>query len=100
MVDSPPVNRVIVVVGMHRGGTSATTLALRALGVELGDDLLAADPDQNPIGFFEDNPLLEVSEQVLQVLDMKWDTPARHPTASLEQPRARGACRESERQHS
>jgi GT2 family glycosyltransferase/glycosyltransferase involved in cell wall biosynthesis len=86
MVDSPPVNRVIVVVGMHRGGTSATTLALRALGVELGDDLLAADPDQNPIGFFEDNPLLEVSEQVLQVLDMKWDTPRVIPPQAWNNP--------------
>ena len=86
MVDSPPVNRTIVVVGMHRGGTSATTLGLRALGVELGDDLLAAVPDQNPIGFFEDNALLEISEQVLQVLDMKWDTPRVIPPQAWNNP--------------
>ncbi len=45
--------RVIVLLGMHRSGTSPITRGLKALGVELGEDLLPSAPE-NPTGFWED----------------------------------------------
>lgn len=43
---------VVVVLGMHRAGTSLAASMLEAMGVRLGDDLIAAKED-NPSGFFE-----------------------------------------------
>ena len=45
--------RLVLVLGMHRSGTSALARGLRVLGIALGDDLLPAHPC-NPKGFFED----------------------------------------------
>src|SRR5437762_1230512 len=45
--------RVIMVVGMHRAGTSALTRGLTALGVDLGEHLLLPGAD-NPTGYWED----------------------------------------------
>lgn len=49
MLDSS--RRVIVVLGMHRSGTSVFARGLPVLGVELGDRLMAPDP-YNPRGFW------------------------------------------------
>jgi GT2 family glycosyltransferase/glycosyltransferase involved in cell wall biosynthesis len=59
---------------MHRSGTSAVTRGLECLGAELGDQLLAPSEVENPRGFYEDIPLLEVSEQVLEKLGLRWDS--------------------------
>ena len=67
-------SRVIVVLGMHRGGTSAATRALECLGVQLGDQLLAPSPTENPLGFYEDAPLLALSDRVLDLLGLSWDS--------------------------
>lgn len=69
-----PTKRMIVVVGMHRSGTSASTRALEALGVELGTGLLAPGAD-NPRGYFEDERLLDISAEVLSALGAEWDSP-------------------------
>ena len=42
----------LLVLGMHRSGTSALTRVLNLLGVELGDRLMPAG-DDNPLGFWE-----------------------------------------------
>jgi len=67
-------NRAFLVLGMHRGGTSASTRALQTLGVELGQDLLGPNRE-NPRGFFEDEPLLQISDRILDLLGMRWDSP-------------------------
>jgi len=67
--------RIIAVLGMHRGGTSTAMRALACLGVDPGNDLLAGAPDQNPLGFFEDEPLLEICSRVLERLGTSWDSP-------------------------
>lgn len=46
-------SRAIVVAGMHRSGTSLTASLLRALGVDMGSRLMAADA-HNRKGYFED----------------------------------------------
>jgi glycosyltransferase involved in cell wall biosynthesis len=59
--------QIIVVLGMHRGGTSAITRALKALGVSLGDNIYEAKSD-NPKGFWEDCDCLQVNEALLRHL--------------------------------
>ena len=66
--------RAVVVLGMHRSGTSLATRGLECLGVELGEDLLGPSTPENPEGFFEDVALLELSERVLDVLGLGWDS--------------------------
>jgi O-antigen biosynthesis protein len=65
-------SRAIVVVGMHRSGTSAIARGLQALSVDLGDDLYGAHPE-NPTGYWEDRGIVELDERVLKTLGLKWD---------------------------
>jgi hypothetical protein len=50
---------------MHRSGTSLVTAHLERLGVDVGDELLAADP-ANPRGYFEDVEFLELNRRMLR----------------------------------
>ena len=63
---------LIVVLGMHRGGTSAMTRGLRAVGATFGENLL--DPhEHNPKGFWEDKDILDLDMEMLQVIEQDWD---------------------------
>jgi len=62
----------VIVLGMHRSGTSAFTRVLNLLGVELGANLLPAAED-NETGFWEHRDLVLVNEAVLQSLGSRWD---------------------------
>jgi glycosyltransferase involved in cell wall biosynthesis len=65
--------RVIVVLGMHRSGTSLLARALNLLGVDLGEDLLPPGPD-NPTGYWESQTIMDINETVLATLGMTWDS--------------------------
>jgi hypothetical protein len=65
-------NIVIVVLGMHRSGTSAVTRSLELLGVGLGGNLHPANFD-NPTGFWEDKDCLAINEQLLAALGSAYD---------------------------
>lgn len=83
----------LLVLGMHRSGTSALTGALRLLGVELGARLV--DPaEDNPTGYWEHAEAVSLHEALLDALGSAWDDPdplpddwQRHPAAA--QARAR-----------
>ena len=64
--------KIIVVLGMHRSGTSAMTRALQVLGVELGDNLMPAATQNNESGFFEDIDINKLNIEILQVLGYNW----------------------------
>jgi len=68
-------SRAIVVIGMHRSGTSAVARGLAALSVDLGNDFLDAQPE-NPTGYWEDRGIVELNERVLSLLGMTWDDAA------------------------
>lgn len=62
----------IIVAGMHRSGTSATSGALRHAGVALGGELLSGGMD-NPKGYFENRRAVEIHEKLLGDLGSSWD---------------------------
>jgi len=62
---------VLFVLGMHRSGTSTCTGILEKLGVNLGNNLMAAHPT-NPKGFWEHEDILDIHERLLQTLHSYW----------------------------
>jgi hypothetical protein len=67
-----PSSRAVLVLGMHRSGTSAIARGLQALGVYLGTDFLSPQPD-NPTGYWEDRNIFEINERLLSVFGLKWE---------------------------
>jgi rhamnosyltransferase len=76
--------RLIVVLGMHRSGTSAITRALNVLGVELGDRLMPAIEGNNAKGFFEDIDINELNIEILKAIDSRWDNLAEIEPSDIE----------------
>jgi LPS sulfotransferase NodH len=68
-----PSSRAIVVLGMHRSGTSVLTRGLQGLGISLGADFLGAQPD-NPTGYWENNGIVDLNERLLRVLGLNWES--------------------------
>jgi len=62
----------VIVLGMHRSGTSALAGVLHCLGVELGDHLMAASPD-NPRGYWEHRDIVAVHHKLIARLGWSWD---------------------------
>jgi len=69
-------NKLIIVLGMHRSGTSAITRGLEVLGVDLGGNLQSAMAGVNQKGFFEDNDVVAINEAILLTLSHEWHTPS------------------------
>lgn len=65
--------RMVVVLGMHRSGTSLITRALQAMGVSLGDHLLPPAED-NQKGFWEDRDINTLNIGLLEALGHDWHT--------------------------
>lgn len=64
--------RLIVVLGMHRSGTSAVTRGLKTLGVRLGSHLMSPVPGDNDKGFWEDVDLNKLNIDFLHFLHQNW----------------------------
>ena len=61
---------------MHRSGTSALAGALVGLGLDPGEtgSLMPAD-DGNPEGYFEQQPIVDLNEEILLHFGGRWDSP-------------------------
>ena len=66
--------RLIVVLGMHRSGTSAVTRGLEVLGVDLGNRLLPPVVGDNDKGYWEDQDILALNEEILAHFGKRWDS--------------------------
>lgn len=64
----------LVVLGMHRGGTSAVAGMLHRLGVDFGPRLMPANAD-NPAGYYEHNDVVNLHDRFLGRLGAAWDDP-------------------------
>jgi len=62
----------LIIVGMHRSGTSALTGLLQLAGIDLGKNLIPAGED-NPKGFFEHNDIWQIHHRLLRELGSDWD---------------------------
>ena len=62
----------LLVLGMHRSGTSVVTQLLSIAGAKLPDDLLGANPG-NEFGHFEPKWMIERDDRLLQDLGNSWD---------------------------
>jgi len=67
--------RCIVVLGMHRSGTSMLAGMLARMGVDFGDDLLPPIEGVNDKGFWEHRRLVELNEWFLSRLGRSWYSP-------------------------
>lgn len=63
---------IVLVLGMHRSGTSALAGAMSRLGFGLGLRLVPAAAD-NPLGYFENAAAVEINEALLLDLGRGWD---------------------------
>lgn len=68
----------VLVLGMHRSGTSAMTRVLNLLGAELGRDLLPSKED-NAAGFWENQSVVQANEYLLEALGLTWHSPVALP---------------------
>ena len=87
--------RALLVLGMHRSGTSAVAGALRLAGVDLGTDLMAPAAD-NPRGFFEHAGVVAIHDRLLHALGRAWNDPRPLPAGWLESAAASTASAELE----
>jgi hypothetical protein len=87
-------SRAVLLLGMHRSGTSAIARGLGALSVYLGNDFLDAQPE-NPTGYWEDKGIVEVNERVLGALGLKWDDTSAIDRRTFERRRVRALRRDA-----
>jgi len=80
----------VLVLGMHRSGTSALTRVLNLHGLALGPELMPAAAD-NPTGFWEHGGAVAIHERLLAALGMDWDDPRPLPEDWQSTPAAREA---------
>lgn len=84
-------SKAILVAGMHRSGTSATSGALRMCGVSLGSELIPAAAD-NRLGYWENARAVAIHEQLLERLERSWDDVRALPNGWLQNDAARSAA--------
>lgn len=65
-------SHAIIVLGMHRSGTSAITGCLGLLGVDLGYDLIPAHPEINAKGHWEHREAVALNDRLLASMARTW----------------------------
>lgn len=85
-------SRCVLVLGMHRSGTSALTRCLNLLGVDLGSHLLSPEK-ANAKGFWEHADAVRINDDLLQSFGMYWHSLDPLPANWLE---SEGAARARE----
>ncbi len=63
---------ILLILGMHRSGTSVLAGTCRLLGAELGDSMMAAAGD-NVMGFWEHAEIVRIHDTMLERLGFAWD---------------------------
>jgi len=71
--------RALVVMGMHRSGTSALAGLLNHLGVEMGAFLMPAQDGVNEKGFWEQEKIVSIHDRLLHHYGLSWDDPRHLP---------------------
>jgi hypothetical protein len=74
----------ILVAGMHRSGTSATTRVVNLLGADIAQDLSPPLANNNERGFWESRAIIEIHDELLSALGSAWDDPFQLPERWIE----------------
>ena len=82
--------RVLLILGMHRSGTSPAARVVNLLGAELGSDLVPAGAD-NPEGFWEHAEAVRINEAILHGLGRTWYDMRDMPREWIDSPPAKAA---------
>ncbi|WP_432460875.1 sulfotransferase family protein [Agarivorans sp. QJM3NY_25] len=77
--------KAIIVIGMHRSGTSALSGELAQFGVFMGKHLFKAQAGVNDKGFWENAHLVDFNDQLFDELGSSWEDPCYclHPARSF-----------------
>lgn len=67
-------SKQVIVLGMHRSGTSLVAGILHKLGVNMGERMLGKS-ESNPCGHFEDLEFLYMNERILKMAGGYWNRP-------------------------
>lgn len=70
---TPPERTALLVLGMHRSGTSALTRVASLLGADLPTDLMPPTPGNNDAGFWESLDVYNINDEILQSGGSRWD---------------------------
>jgi GT2 family glycosyltransferase len=76
---------ILIVLGMHRSGTSVITRLFNLLGADPGDNLMLP-ADDNPTGFWEPVDIVAIHDELLTYLGSSWDDPRPLPHKWWERP--------------
>ena len=71
--------QAVLVLGMHRSGTSAVTRFLNRLGAHLPSKLIPPDADSNVHGFWEPRNIVDIHDELLASAGSSWDDVAAFP---------------------
>jgi len=82
---APAASRVLVVLGMHRSGTSALARCLSLLGAGIGERLVPANWG-NERGFWEDEEVVATDDAALASLGLTWHDPSPMPDGCWARP--------------
>lgn len=68
---------VVIILGMHRSGTSMLSSIVHSLGISMGPprDLERNNPQSQPHGYWEDKGFTTLNEQILYSAGGRWDKP-------------------------
>lgn len=66
--------KTIVLIGMHRSGTSVVSGVLYKLGVDMGKNMFGKTKS-NPLGHFEDINFLNLNDRILNASGGSWENP-------------------------
>lgn len=68
-----PKKRAVIILGMHRSGTSVVSRFINMLGFDLGEHLMAPRKD-NPKGFWENEEIVRHNEELMASTSVRWDS--------------------------
>ena len=64
-------NQLVVVLGMHRSGTSLVASLVETMGFSCGEHPMQPSKD-NPNGYWEDELIVDINEKLLHSLGYQW----------------------------
>ena len=69
----PSRKSALIVLGMHRSGTSPMTRVLNLLGGDLPSNLMPPAPGDNELGFWEPDDIVRIHDELLSSAGSSWD---------------------------